>query len=181
MSTLKKLTRIMLICGGVAVLSACSYLHRHNNSDANGEGDASSSSVAESSGVGNAEGYTERSDAAANQSLVANRTYYFDFDKNQVHDSDKPAIYANANYLLAHPNAHIVLAGHTDPRGSREYNVALGERRANAVLDLLKSKGVNANQIRVVSYGQEKLASPGHTEQDYQLDRRAVIVLAKNE
>lgn len=179
MSTLKKLTQMMLICGGVAVLSACSYLH-HHNSGANGEGEGDASSAAQSSGVG-AEGYTEGSDGSASQSLVANRTYYFDFDKNTVHDADKPAIYANADYLLAHPHAHIILAGHTDPRGSREYNVALGERRANAVLDLLKSKGVKANQIRVVSYGQEKLASPGHTEQDYQLDRRAVIVLAKNE
>lgn len=106
----------------------------------------------------------------------AKRIFYFDFDSNVVHEKDKPAILANANYLLGHPNKKIILEGHTDPRGSREYNIGLGERRANAVAAILKAKGVGQNQIRIVSYGAQKLAANGRTEQDYQLDRRGVIV-----
>lgn len=110
------------------------------------------------------------------QGLLTKRTYYFDFDKSDIHDADKNAIIANADYLVAHPNAHIIVEGHTDPRGSREYNVALGERRANSVAVMLKEHGVLAAQIRVVSYGAEQLAASGHSEEDFQLDRRAIIV-----
>ena len=107
---------------------------------------------------------------------MSKRTYYFAFDSSDVQQSDMPSINANANYLISHARARITIEGHTDPRGSREYNVALGERRADAVLDILKSRGVNPNQVRVVSYGAERLASPGRDEESYQLDRRAVIV-----
>lgn len=105
--------------------------------------------------------------------------YYFDFDRSDIHEVDKPDIYRNANYLMNHPHAKIILEGHTDPRGSREYNVALGERRANAVAELMKMKGVNPGQIRIVSYGAERLAVPGRSENDYQLDRRVVVVIAR--
>lgn len=104
------------------------------------------------------------------------RVYYFDFDRSDIHESDKPGILSNVNYLIKHPQARIILEGHTDPKGSREYNVALGERRANAVAEFMKAKGVNPAQIRVVSYGAERLAVQGRTENDYQLDRRVVLV-----
>ncbi|MDX1900583.1 MAG: OmpA family protein [Gammaproteobacteria bacterium] len=171
---LKKLMQIMVVCGGVAALSACSHL-QHNGQSANG--DDTSGSV-QASGAGDGDSISDN-DNAGSQSASAKRIYYFSFDKSDIRPQDKSAILANANYLVNHPNSRIILEGHTDPRGSREYNVALGERRANAVFDLLKSRGVNANQVRVVSYGQEKLAAPGRTEQDYQLDRRAVIVIAE--
>ena len=80
---------------------------------------------------------------------------------------------------MAHASARVILEGHTDPRGSREYNVALGERRANAVAEFMKEKGVNPEQIRVVSYGAQRLAAPGRTESDYQLDRRVVLVYSQ--
>jgi len=178
MKQLKKLVQVMIVCGGLVALSGCSYLH-HKNGAAGSDSDGS---TVQASGAGEGDGYSDGDDnsSGSGKSLLASRTYYFDFDKNEVHESDKPAILANADYLIAHPNVQIVLAGHTDPRGSREYNVALGERRAKSVLDILKSRGVSSGQVRVVSYGQEKLASPGRTEQDYQLDRRAQIVLAAN-
>ena len=71
---------------------------------------------------------------------------------------------------------NVLLEGHTDPRGSREYNIGLGERRAKAVAQVLTDKGVDPSQIRVVSYGAEKLATAGHSDSDYQLDRRVVLV-----
>jgi len=107
---------------------------------------------------------------------VGNQTYYFDFDHSDMHSSDRPSLEVQAHYLAAHPSARVVLEGNTDPRGSREYNIALGERRANAVSDLLKLQGVADKQIRVVSYGAEQLASQGHSEADYQLDRRVHLV-----
>ena len=101
--------------------------------------------------------------------------YYFDFDRSVVKPVDMPAIYAKADYLLSHPKAKIILEGHTDPRGSREYNIGLGERRANAIAEVLKSKGVNPSQIRMLSYGAERLAAQGRSEEDYQMDRRAIF------
>lgn len=169
--SLKKLLHIALSVG-VLSLGACSTTGHH----AHGlnASDEMAGSGAEASGLGDGNGFGDQ--GAGPQSAAAKRTYYFDFDRSDVRDSDKPAINANADYLIAHPHTKIVLEGHTDPRGSREYNVALGERRANAVADLLKSRGVNPDQIRVVSYGAERLAAPGHTEADYQLDRRVVLV-----
>ena len=103
---------------------------------------------------------------------VGEQTYYFDFDKSTIHDADRPSIQVQSNYLIKNQSAKVLLEGHTDPRGSREYNVALGERRANAVLAVMKADGADAEQTRTVSYGAEKLASPGHTDADYALDRR---------
>lgn len=171
---LKKLVQILIVGCGILALGACSSAHKRNGMD-----DANySSSDGSIPGGAHAAGYGSDSNFGG-PTARNGRTYYFDYDKSEVRDQDKPAIFANANYLVSHSNARVIVEGHTDPRGSREYNVALGERRANAVAELLKSKGVNPSQIRVVSYGAERLASPGHTEADYQMDRRAVIVYSR--
>ncbi|EKD53885.1 MAG: Peptidoglycan-associated lipoprotein [uncultured bacterium] len=172
---LKKLLCVIGV-GCIIALSACSTTKKNKYA---GSGDDSRMMTADaggahSSGLGENTSYGGQG-AGTRSPLVAQRTYYFDFDKSDVHEEDKPAILANADYLVAHPHTKIILEGHTDPRGSREYNVGLGEHRANAVLDLLKSRGVNPKQIRVVSYGAERPAVSGRTEQDYQLDRRAII------
>ena len=97
---------------------------------------------------------------------------------NVVHEADRPAIASNANKLAA-KSASAMLEGHTDPRGSREYNVGLGERRAKAVAQLMTEKGVSPKQIRVVSYGAEKPASQGQSEEDFQQDRRVVLIYSE--
>lgn len=171
---LSKIAQVVMISCSILALTACSA-HKRANDAAVGDANA----AAQTSGLGEEENYGDQGGASSEQ-LLAKRTYYFDFDRSDVHEEDKPAILANADYLVAHTEAKIILEGHTDPRGSREYNVALGERRANAVLEILKSRGVNPDQVRVVSYGAERLAAAGHTEQDYQLDRRAVIVKTQN-
>ncbi|CAM4410285.1 MAG: Peptidoglycan-associated lipoprotein [Legionellaceae bacterium] len=107
---------------------------------------------------------------------VENQTYYFDFDKSDIQDIDRGSLEVQAKYLASHPSAKVLLEGHTDPRGSREYNIALGERRAKAVASALKLLGVEEAQIRIVSYGAEKLAAQGHSDEDYQLDRRVNLV-----
>lgn len=100
------------------------------------------------------------------------QTYYFSFDDSSVDQADIPSVRVQARYLATHPKARVMLGGHTDERGSREYNIALGERRARRVADVLRLAGVRANQIRMVSYGQEKPAAFGHTEEAYRLNRR---------
>lgn len=169
---LKKIVQITMISCSMLAVSACA----HKRVDDASVSDMSGGSGTQVSGISDSTSFG----GGSSRDTSRKRTYYFDYDKFDIHDQDKSAIFANGDYLVAHPNARVTVEGHTDPRGSREYNVALGERRAEAVADLLKSKGVNPSQIRVVSYGAERLASPGHTEGDYQLDRRAVIVYTRN-
>lgn len=81
-----------------------------------------------------------------------------------------------ARYLIKNPAAATVLEGHADERGTREYNIALGERRANAVRQLMIAYGVSPQQIRTLSYGEERPAVDGHDESAYALNRRVEIV-----
>ncbi len=109
-------------------------------------------------------------------SLLSRRTVYFEFDSSLVKDEDRPILEAHATYLAGHPSAAIVLEGHADERGSREYNVALGERRAKAVRQLMLIQGAGADQIKLVSYGEERPAAEGHSEESWRLNRRVEIV-----
>ncbi len=108
--------------------------------------------------------------------LLAKRTYHFGYDSFDVNDEDTLSIYAHAKRLLNSPRSKVRVEGHTDERGSREYNVALGERRAQAVANVLMLKGVPQEQISIVSYGREKPAVHGHDESAWSQNRRAVIV-----
>ncbi|HRE32145.1 MAG TPA: OmpA family protein, partial [Candidatus Berkiella sp.] len=84
--------------------------------------------------------------------------------------------YAHAEFLKNNPNHHVRVEGHADEHGSREYNIALGERRARTIANALMSQGVAPHQIATVSYGKEKPEAMGHSEDAYRLNRRAVIV-----
>ncbi|MHB1947590.1 MAG: OmpA family protein [Gammaproteobacteria bacterium] len=168
---LKQLAQILIVSCGVLALGACSTT-KHNTMEAQ----ADEAGEAQAAGIGEGENFGDTGNGGAHRHTALNKnTYYFDFDRSDVREDDKPAILANAERLVESPNKKVRVEGHTDPRGSREYNVALAERRANAVADLMKSKGVASNQVHVISYGAERLAAPGHSEQDYQLDRRAII------
>jgi peptidoglycan-associated lipoprotein len=173
MMTFKKGLHMLLVTSAAILLAACSSTHKPRSDTAINDANAAYNSDAQSSGLGDE---TRFGDQANGEQLLSKRIYYFDFDSNVVHDEDKPAIAANADYLMAHPNKRVTVEGHTDPRGSREYNIALGERRARAVAQILTGKGVNSAQIRVVSYGAQKLASEGRSEADYQQDRRVVLI-----
>lgn len=174
MMKLKKLTQAMLVGCLAITLGACSA-NKHRSGDSAMMDDATAG--AQTAGIDQGGAYGDQDGGGSNS--LSKRTYYFDYDKSDVRSEDRPAILANADYLVAHPNARMTLEGHTDPRGSREYNVALGERRANAVLDMMKSRGINPSQVRVVSYGAERLAVPGRSEEDFQLDRRVVVVYTR--
>jgi peptidoglycan-associated lipoprotein len=171
---LKNWMKVALVSTSMLALVACSSKHKPSDESAINEANASyNNGEAQSAGLGEESGFGDR---AGGGQLLSKRVYYFDFDSTSVRSEDRPAIVANANYLMSHANAKIILEGHTDPRGSREYNIGLGERRAKAIAEILTAKGVNPAQIRIVSYGAEKLASSGRSEADFQQDRRVVLV-----
>ncbi|MFT4191705.1 MAG: OmpA family protein [Comamonas sp.] len=104
------------------------------------------------------------------------RIVYFDYDRAEIRPQDREVIAAHARYLRDHPSSHVLVTGHTDPRGGAEYNLALGQRRAQNVERALTQLGVPAERIESVSYGEEQLASSEPTEAGYQLNRRAEFV-----
>ncbi|MCP5419351.1 MAG: peptidoglycan-associated lipoprotein Pal [Gammaproteobacteria bacterium] len=121
---------------------------------------------------GNAPGGRPLDGAVAN----SDRVVYFDFDSADIRSDSRPIVEVQARYLIKNPAAATVLEGHADERGTREYNIALGERRANAVRQLMIAYGVSPQQIRTLSYGEERPAVDGHDESAYALNRRVEIV-----
>ena len=97
---------------------------------------------------------------------------YFDFDSSEVRAADQAVVSRHAMQLGNNPGASVRLEGHADERGSREYNIGLGERRAQAVRQLLLIQGVSASQIATVSFGEERPAAFGSSESDYSQNRR---------
>ncbi|UTW01440.1 peptidoglycan-associated lipoprotein Pal [Marinomonas rhizomae] len=101
--------------------------------------------------------------------------FYFDFDKSIVRPESREALAKHAEYLVSHPDARVVLEGHADERGTREYNMALGERRAKAISRYLTIQGVAASQIETVSFGEEVPVAFGHDSNAWQLNRRVEV------
>ena len=104
-----------------------------------------------------------------------NQIYLFAYDDSALSEKYVSSVHAQAEYLKSHPNARVLIAGHTDERGSREYNVALGEHRAHTVSEIMRMDGVSRQQIRVVSYGKERPAYLGHDEAAHAQNRRAEL------
>lgn len=107
--------------------------------------------------------------------LPAIRTIYFDFDKSNIRSEFYDVLNGHAAYLMANPYVKVKLEGHTDARGSAEYNNALGEYRGNAVQRYLSLQGVSANQLEVVSYGKMKLADKANSSEAHSKNRRVVF------
>lgn len=109
------------------------------------------------------------------QGPLSTRVIYFDFDSNRIREADHATIRAHAEYLAANPQSAVVLEGHADERGTREYNIALGDRRARAVQDLMTLLGAGANQLSSVSYGEERPAASSGDEEAWELNRRVEL------
>ena len=103
------------------------------------------------------------------------RNFYFGYDEAILNPADLAALEMHAQILRRNADKRVVIEGHCDERGTREYNLALGERRANVVASFLTSAGVRSRQIESVSFGEERPADPGHTESAWALNRRAVL------
>jgi peptidoglycan-associated lipoprotein len=162
----------------MALLSACSTAGKK------GEGEAT---VEDRSTAAGAEGGVEATGAAGAggfgayalddpNSPLSKRVVYFEYDSFEVMPEDRELISAHATYLAAHPEQTVVLEGHADERGSREYNIALGDQRGQSVRRMLEFQGVAPNQIQVLSYGEEKPAVEGHDESAWRLNRRVELI-----
>lgn len=146
-----------------------------SGADGSGTGDAAQAGVDEVTPFG------EEGSAAADpledpDSPLAERVIYFDFDRSDIRSEFLRTITAHARYLVENPEQRVRLEGHTDERGSREYNIALGERRAQAVRRVFLFQGVRAQQIDMVSYGEERPQAEGHDEEAWGRNRRVEII-----
>ena len=111
-------------------------------------------------------------------SILAQRVIYFDLDRSDIKPEYMNVLNAHATLLRAYPNLRVRLEGHADERGSREYNVALSERRGYSVLDYMQVKGSSSNQMEVIGYGEEVPAVFGHNEAAWGKNRRVEIKYA---
>ena len=108
-------------------------------------------------------------------SILAKRSVYFPFDVSAVQEDDKPVVLAHAKYLSEHQDRKVRVEGNCDERGSKEYNLALGQRRAESVKKMLVLGGAKASQIETVSYGEEKPRCTEHNEACWMQNRRSDI------
>ena len=120
--------------------------------------------------------YTDARNFDNPESLLSKRVVYFDFDKSEVKPEYRAIVAAHATYAGAHTSARITLEGHADERGTREYNLGLGERRGNAVKGVMSAGGARGNQLNVVSYGEERPVCRVSDEGCWGQNRRVEIV-----
>ncbi len=109
-------------------------------------------------------------------SPLAKRVFYFELDSSSLSPEDRDVISSHANYLSMHPKVAVVLEGHADERGSREYNIALGEQRAKAIEQLMLVQGVSPSQIQLISFGEERPVALDHNAAAWRLNRRVEIL-----
>ncbi len=168
---LNKVLKSLMLALPVLAVASCSS-HKNNNNDQAGMGAYGNGSGMNGSG-------NMSSDEQARlqmQLLQQNNIVYFGLDKYDVQSDYAQMLDQHAALLRNNPSYKVTIEGHADERGTPEYNIALGERRANAVKMYLQGKGVSADQMSIVSYGEEKPAVLGHDEAAYSKNRRAVLV-----
>ena len=179
----KVFIRWLFIALSLTLFAGCS-----STPDKDGPADVTERSTGASGGSGEYEGNGATTSAAAQgaewygdplenpNSPLATRVIYFDFDQSTIGMDYRDIVSAHAQYLAANPQVTVRLEGHADERGTREYNLGLGESRANSVRNLMMAEGVADTQIVVVSYGEERAASYDHNEEAWALNRRVELV-----
>ena len=183
----KMIKRLFTLLTATAFLAACetastttgdvtsSAQSSSTNTATTASSSTSSSSAASSS---SSSGSGESASASVKSEFAkVGTTVLFDFDSAQLSDYAQRVLDRQAAFMKARPETRVTIGGHADERGTREYNLALGERRASSARDYLVAKGVNAARIRIISYGKERPASVGSTEAAWRLNRRAQTVL----
>lgn len=177
---MNKITQVCILSALVAV-AACSSDSRRDDDRSRSGRSSSSGSGTPSGGVtgdvygGSGAGAADTAGAAAG-ALPAGRVVYFDLDSSELKPEGQALVDAWGAYLSANAGVKVRLEGHADERGTREYNVALGERRANTVQQALTARGVGARQISVSSFGEERPVAVGHDDAAWSQNRRVEIV-----
>ena len=145
--------------------------------DAAGSGKAAKAGSNDSSAVtGNTSGADSRKSTLTLAQLLSTRLVHFDYDSADLKGDDYQTLLAHAQYLKKNPGSKVTLAGHADERGTREYNMALGEHRAKSVEAFLSTNGAASTQIETVSFGKEKPANDGHDDTAWAENRRVEIL-----
>ncbi|HTV51320.1 MAG TPA: peptidoglycan-associated lipoprotein Pal [Steroidobacteraceae bacterium] len=176
---------LLLVLAGALLIGGCA--HKPPRPDTGntpaagaGTGAGTETSGANSANAGaGAQGGAGAEGPGPQEGLLTKRVIYFDFDSSEIKGEGTDIVAAHAKYLAANPTVHVRLEGNTDERGSREYNIGLGERRAQAVRRALLLQGAADGQITTVSYGAERPADAGHDEAAWQKNRRVEIVYLK--
>ncbi|MEL0081608.1 MAG: peptidoglycan-associated lipoprotein Pal [Gammaproteobacteria bacterium] len=173
-----KLVLVVALLGS-SMLSGCTTTGGSDSmgasaSSSTGSGSSSSYGTSSTSGLGAGADFSSLPlDTVSGQ--TGSKTIYFDFDSYQIKPEFQSVVAAHAAYLASHPTARVRLEGHADERGSREYNIGLGERRADAVATLFSAAGAADGQLETVSYGEEQPVAECHNESCWSQNRRAVI------
>lgn len=165
---LKRIVTVLVMSGAMLSLIACCETSTKCTDEA---ASIDSSSIASAAGL--AEESLEVKEEAA---LLDKKVLYFGYNSHDLTAEDKGIIAAHAKYLLENPSLHLRVVGHTDERGTRAYNVALGKLRAKAVARELELKGVPADRITVISYGKKQPIATKRNEQAWSQNRRAELV-----
>lgn len=151
-----------------------------STTSSSGSSDSSSSSSSSSDSSGSSASSSTAADAKASAEdalAKVGNTVYFGYDSSTLTDEAQATLMRQAGFLKGNPSMTVTIEGHCDERGTREYNLALGERRATAARDYLLAQGVNSARIRVISYGKERPVAAGSTESSWSKNRRAATVL----
>lgn len=168
--------KVSMLVISLFALGACSSTSdTEEGSDAGNGANSSSNSGSASSNAGSNSGQLTQEQIRA-QNALRQTVFYFDFDVAEFKPADRETLTYHARDLAANPNKRLRLEGHADERGTREYNLALGERRANGILNYFIVNGASRSQIEVVSYGEERPEQTGQTERAYSQNRRVEVV-----
>jgi peptidoglycan-associated lipoprotein len=180
------INKLYLLVGVVIFVTACATTQENliqddgTQTDGSGVGDGtmiiSEDDVGASASAISDEQMTAQEMLEQSDSVLANRTIYFEFDSAKLSDETLSILEAHGDFIAGNGNVDVRLEGHTDERGSREYNIALGDRRAQSVRRVLLVQGASTDQIDTVSYGEEQPAMSGHTEEAWNDNRRVELI-----
>ena len=176
------INRIFALFAIVAFLAACETAPKDAGdaagSGASGSSDTSSSSSSSSSASGGSSSSSGSSTMTKDEELVSiGNKVYFDFDSSALSADAKSTLNAQAAFLRSNPSVRITVEGHADERGTREYNLALGDRRASAARDFLVAQGIDGARIKTISYGKERPEVVGSNDEAWAKNRRSVSII----
>ena len=169
--------KIIALIAALALLSACETASKKVDTGTSGTSTSSSSSSSSSSVDKKKSLFEQAKKTAADKLIAVGDRVLFDYDSAKLDSSAKILLDAQSRFLRANSDLNFIVEGHCDERGTREYNLALGEQRATAVRDYLVIQGIDPDRIKVISYGKEKPAVIGSNGMAWSKNRRAVTII----
>lgn len=171
----KPYAKSLAVAVSLVVMAGCSSSGGTQDGSMDGTGTTTGGVSSQGMTNGQTSGSQMGSQMGSQAGIPDVRTIYFDFDKDTIRPEFESVLNAHAEYLRSNPNTTVILEGHGDERGTREYNLGLGERRAQSVESYLTVQGVSPSQLEIVSYGEERPAVQGNSEESYAQNRRVVF------